>query len=311
MSTAVATGVWYDPLRDARHREAAAASEVADWLAYLDDEGKAPRTLSDYERTAAVLLRMYPTTPFAEFDENHLTHALRTFPPGSRRIRRAHLSSLFKWGDLMDRIDRNPMGRVPKPKVTPRKVIDTFTEAEQTLLMNLPYPDGQLMTVLLWSGIRKAEARNLQVRDVAFDRRFLIVRKEGAKGSKPRRVAMSSALAAALDELITMGGLGRDDFFWHSSPGGGKPRHTHRCGEGTFHRWWEQCMDNAGVEYIPHRRGNPHTTRHSYALRWLRAGGRLETLSEQLGHASIKTTYDEYGHLNMDDVLADLDLLEV
>lgn len=311
MSTATVTVVDYDPLRDARHKTAAAASEVANWLAYLDDEGKAPRTLSDYERTAAVLLRMYPRTPFDEFDETHATHCLRTFPAGSRRIRRAHLSSLFKWGDAMGHIERNPMGRVPKPKAPPRKVIETFTDAEQALLLNLPHPHGQLMTILLDTGIRKAEARNLRVRNVDFDRRRLIIGKEGAKGSKGRVVGITKRLAIALVELIDLDGLNRDDFFWHTNPGGGPDRHTHRCGEGTFHRWWEQCMKDAGVEYVPHVRGNPHTTRHTFALRWLRAGGRLETLSETLGHASIKTTYDEYGHLTLDDVLADLDLLEV
>jgi integrase len=311
MSAVAVRAVEYDPLRDARHKEAAAASEVANWLAFLDGEGKAPRTLEDYERTAAALLRMYPNTPFAEFDEIPITHCLRTFPVGSRRIRRAHLSSLFKWGDTFGHIDRNPMGRVPKPKATPRKVIETFTPAEQALLVNLPYPHGQLMTILLDTGIRKAEARNLRVRHVDFSRRRLIIAREGAKGSKERVVGITRRLATALDELTTLGGLNRDDFFWYTNPGGGKNRYTHRCGEGTFHRWWEQCLSDAGVEYIPHKRGNPHTTRHTFALRWLRAGGRLETLSETLGHASIKTTYDEYGHLTIDDVLADLDLLEV
>ena len=44
-------------------------------------------------------------------------------------------------------------------------------------------------------------------------------------------------------------------------------------GEGTFHRWWERCLDAAGVRYR-----NAHVARHTFATRWLRRGGRMETL---------------------------------
>lgn len=36
--------------------------------------------------------------------------------------------------------------------------------------------------------------------------------------------------------------------------------------------------------------GNPHKFRHSFAVNWLRSGGRIEVLSQMLGHSDIKTT---------------------
>jgi integrase len=51
-------------------------------------------------------------------------------------------------------------------------------------------------------------------------------------------------------------------------------------------------------------------TRHTFATRWLRRRGRLETLSVVMGHASIKTTFDLYGHLDRRDVGRDLILIE-
>jgi hypothetical protein len=72
-------------------------------------------------------------------------------------------------------------------------------------------------------------------------------------------------------------------------------------GEGTFHRWWGRCIETAGVRYP-----NPHVTRHTFATNWLRRGGRLETLSQTMGHASIRTTFDLYAHLDTRDAEADM-----
>ena len=65
----------------------------------------------------------------------------------------------------------------------------------------------------------------------------------------------------------------------------------------AFQTRWVRCLDAAGV-----RHRNPHSTRHTFATTWLRKGGRLETRSSELGHASIKTTYDLYAHLDNRDV---------
>ena len=35
---------------------------------------------------------------------------------------------------------------------------------------------------------------------------------------------------------------------------------------------------------------SPHRFRNSFAVHWLRCGGRLEVLSQMLGHSDIKTT---------------------
>ena len=70
-------------------------------------------------------------------------------------------------------------------------------------------------------------------------------------------------------------------------------------GEGTFHRWWGRCIGAAGVRYR-----NPHVTRHTFATNWLRRGGRITTLSQTMGHASIRTTVDLYGHLDTRDAEA-------
>ncbi len=46
---------------------------------------------------------------------------------------------------------------------------------------------------------------------------------------------------------------------------------------------------------------DPHWFRHSYATRLLRSGTPAEVVSRLLGHASVTTTLDVYGHLSVED----------
>lgn len=46
---------------------------------------------------------------------------------------------------------------------------------------------------------------------------------------------------------------------------------------------------------------SPHRFRHTYATDLLRKGAGVETVKELLGHASITTTIDTYGHLTVED----------
>lgn len=304
MSTVALGHVGLDPLRDARHRDAVSARECADWLAWLELEGKAPRTLDDYERTVAVLLRSFPAKAITEFTDGDILAVLRTFPQGSRRVKRAHLNSLFTWAKTTRRRDDNPLELIPRVKRTPQRVVDTFTEAEMSLLTNLPMPDGHLMALLLDTGIRKGEARRLRRLHVNLDRGELVIYR--GKGDKDRVIPLTKRAAAVVADLDLFERLDRNDFLWYGRPGGGKViARSSPCGEGTFHRWYVRCLEAAGVDYR-----NPHTTRHTFATRCLRKGIPLERVSVLMGHASVSTTFDLYGHLDLEDVRRDLALLD-
>jgi len=51
----------------------------------------------------------------------------------------------------------------------------------------------------------------------------------------------------------------------------------------------------------------PHWFRHTYATWLLRRGAGMESVKELLGHASITTTVDTYGHLTVEDASATLE----
>jgi integrase/recombinase XerD len=51
----------------------------------------------------------------------------------------------------------------------------------------------------------------------------------------------------------------------------------------------------------------PHMFRHTYATWLLRRNAGMESVKELLGHASITTTVDTYGHLSVQDARATLE----
>lgn len=285
-----------DPLRDSRHREAAAARELEDWLADLELRNYAARTINSYGRTCAALLRAFPDKAFAEFTDGDVNQLLMSFPARSRHIYRSALEGWFKWGRLTRRIPSNPMELVASIRYKPVRAYDIFTDAEADALCSLPLPDGPLMTVLFWTGIRRQEARFLTVKRFDFDRRKVVVI-EGAKGSKDRKVPMLPRVATAIDELITQEGLERDSFLWYDRPGGRplRDRHEKAIGNTSFQRWWERSLKTAGVRYR-----KPHMTRHTFAT-VMYAQLRAEDVQHLLGHESVETTLGTYVHAGQED----------
>jgi integrase len=295
-----ATPYALDPLRDVRHRDARSARDIADWLAWLELGGKAPRTLDAYERTAAALLNAFPTHAFAEFTDGDLMHLLLTFPAGSRRIRKAHLASLFDWGFTHDRIPADPVRKLPKISATKQQPHDVFADDEVAALCALPSPDGHLMCLLFEAGLRLQEATHMTVRRIDFEQNLVVVR-EGAKGSRSRVVPMVPQLASAMASMVLVEGLNPGDYLWYDRPGSTfakKVRRSKPIADNSFRdQWWRKSLERAGVRYR-----NPHTARHTFATRWSNRGLSMHDIQKLLGHASISTTADVYVHLGVNEI---------
>lgn len=287
---------WGALIRDLRHMAARAAPDLADWLVHLELEGKADRTLYEYVRKVAPLLRAFPEKATHEFTPDDVRLILTNTPKRSRAQVRSIINRFFVWAELYDRTPRSPMGKVAIIKHPERRTRDIFTVTDVALLEALPTPDGQLFAILFGSGIRKAEARKLARADIDLDRRRLIVRQ--GKGGKDRIVALTPSALQAVADLDLLEGLQRHDHLWYSHPGGGTlTSRRWPIGDTTYSRWYERQIANAGVTYL-----SPHTTRHTYHELMRRAGLTLEERQVLMGHASIRTTADIYGHLSIDDV---------
>jgi integrase len=293
-----AFAVDFDPLSDLRHLGARAASDLADWLAFLEVEGKADRTLYAYLRSVARLLNDYPELAFDEFTDSHIERHLVTIPRQSRHITRSIIGQWFKWGKKKRRLTDNPMDMVADVKPPHHRPRDIFTPAEVAALTGLPSPDGALFELLFGSGLRRAEARHCQLENVDQERHKLTIL--NGKGGKDAIQPLLSGAVIAVNDLALLEGLNHGDYLWYSKPGGGHRIDRSRpIGDSTFSNWYERCIAAAGVRYL-----NPHTTRHTYGHILRELGYDLEERQLLMRHDSSRTTQKYYGTLTIEDVAA-------
>lgn len=283
-------------LRDLRHLDARAASDLADWLAYLEVEGKADRSIYAYMRVLARLLTRYPDHALPDFTDTDIERFLATIPRPSRHIPRSIVGKFFEWAKAKRRISENPMDSVAKVRPPHHRPRDIFTAAEVAALEALPSPDGPLFSLLFGSGLRRSEAIRLRLEHVDLQRQRLIVL--AGKGAKDRIVPILPAAAIAVNDLVLLEGLNRTDYLWYSIRGGTRISRTDPIGNTTFANWYTTRLQRAGLS----RYLSPHTCRHCYGHILRELGFDLEERQLLMGHESVRTTVKYYGHLTVEDV---------
>lgn len=274
-------------------------SELSDWEAWLDLEGKSPVTLESYMYTAVRFVERNDGKSLLDATDSEILEFLSRLPAKSRKTRRAHLASFYEFALTTRRLSSNPLDFVPKMKKPARKVVDVFDEGAQAALLQT---DSGRIAIMLGGGLRLSEAANLRGRDIDLERGRLVVRR--GKGGKGRVVPIAAETVSHIATMMLLEGIGPDDYIWFSRPGGGRIQRSKPADQWTVHEWWKRCVKEAGVEYK-----NLHTTRHTYATNCLRSRVRIEVLSKWMGHASLSTTMDLYGHLTLEDTEDDLALL--
>jgi integrase len=127
------------------------------------------------------------------------------------------------------------------------------------------------------------------------------------KGRRDRLIPLPRRVVHAVAELAVLDGLEETDYLWYRQKANRYARRLLRerpIVYSGFNRWWKRTLEVAHVAYK-----KPHTTRHTYATKYLRAGGKLERLSRILGHSSVGVTEAYYAHLDLTDLAEDADLV--
>ena len=142
--------------------------------------------------------------------------------------------------------------------------------------------DRALLEVLYGTGTRISEAIGLDIDDIDFEQRTLVVT---GKGDKQRRLPLGEYAASAVSDYLVRG---RPEF-------AAKGRGTHkvflntRGGPLSRQSAWlvlSSAAERAGVCVAV----SPHTMRHSFATHLLEGGADVRVVQELLGHSSVTTT---------------------
>ncbi len=188
---------------------------------------------------------------------------------------------------------------VTVPAVPPRPRVLTVDEVQAILDACLHLRDRLLFGLLLDTGLRVGEVLGLRHEDLMIaERQVLVVPRRndnGARAKSGRRrtvPANADVLRLYVDYLnAEYGALDSDYVFVNLF---GHP-HGQPLGYPAVYDLVRRLRRCTGITF------GPHMFRHTYATWLLRRGAGMESVKELLGHASITTTVDTYGHLTVED----------
>jgi len=248
-----------------------------------------------YSRTVASFIAAThrPVTEATQDDVARYHAALSELAPATVATKLAILASLFSYLQKRGIRADNPMVAIAhRPKVDKQGSVEWLDEDEQRTLLAFVGGDNhsldarnKAMVWILLHGLRLAELVSLDAEDYRYgELRFT------GKGGKSRIVPLLAPAQIALQHHL---GNRRSGPIFRVKRHRISPRQVQRI---------VQSM----TEQATGRRLHPHSLRHSFATRHVRAGTGLPQLQKLMGHAALSST-NLYIHLNTDDVREAMD----
>jgi len=194
----------------------------------------------------------------------------RGLAPRSVRHLLTDFRCLLGWCAETGQLERSPFPRRVMPRIqeTPP---DRLSDDEVTGILAIPEPHAFVVRLGLGSGMRWGELCRTHGEDLIHG--MLVVAR--TKSSRVRRIPLAASLAR---ELASRAGR------------------LVPFSEGASSSFAKVVRRRSGVS-----RFHVHQLRHTFACRWIEAGGSLPALQQILGHASVVTT-QMYARLSDDAV---------
>jgi integrase len=239
----------------------------------------------------------------------------RKVKPSTQQGYLSKLAAFFGWCVREGYLRDSPCDGVPKPRMGRRAAVFYTREQARALIAaaegRAVSGDGpewmpDLIRVALGTGLRQAELTALRWRDVTGGRVYVrsYVVRDGEGGAFEFRPKSGHDRAVPLSELARQGLESRraaaggtpepDATVFQGGRSGGRllPNHV-----GDKFRKLRETVEGLDGTH------NFHALRHSFASYLLTHGASLIQVKDYLGHASLTTTADIYGHLVSDEAV--------
>lgn len=262
------------------HTIASYTADIANFLSYATEQG----FTGGLDSVSHIQIRSY----LAVMKEGG--YARRTI---ARRI--AALRSLFRFLCRENILESNPFNSVHTPKLE-KRLPELLAETEIDELFCLPAEnelglrDLAILELLYATGVRVSELVGLNLKDIDFDSRFVLVY---GKGAKERIVPVGRKAIEALKDYLSRT---RPTLCSGTNKVHQKVFVNSRGGPLTD-RSVRRILEKYVTMLALSKRVSPHTIRHSFATHLLDHGADLRFVQELLGHVSLSTT-QLYTHIS-------------
>lgn len=245
------------------------------WRRHLRAKNRSARTLQSYEETvrqfAAFLAERGMPANAASIRREHveawIEQLLERFKPATAAVRFRSLQQFFRWLLEEGEIDRNPMERMTAPKI-PDQPPEVLTDEQLRALLKAcdgrdleARRDQAIVYVFIDTGARLGELAGIKQEDVDLEAGLIRV---VGKGSKVRFLAIGATTVQAIDRYLRRRGQHKaatSPLLWVGARG------VPMTPSGIA-QMIERRARQAGIGHV-----NPHRFRHTFAHRWLSAGG--------------------------------------
>lgn len=202
----------------------------------------------------------------------------------------AYLKTFFSWLVTEEVIKRDPMKKIHSGKLDKSTSRRSLKAEDQEKIRECcrDIREKSIVEFLISTGCRLSETININVSDVNFDERSVIVT---GKGNKRRKVYFSIRCNLYLQQYLATRRFESEALF------ASRKRPYGRLQKRSFQKIIRQLGELSGLPFNLH----PHLFRHTFATNCINIGMDIVTIQRLLGHSNLQTT-QIYTHMSEENI---------
>ena len=243
-------------------------------------EGLAPNTISEYDAKISRFVNS-TDTEIHEVTTEMLREYLATLSAHKTSTISVHITILKSWFNWLvenGELEKNPMGKIPKPKAIENYPFVLSVDDVKLLIRaaGKNARDKAIVMLLVDTGLRASELCGIHLGDVDQEGRSIVVR--NGKGGKPRIVFYGEDAQVALLSWLSKRST-ESSYLFPST-------RREKLDKDSLRLILKRLGEKAGIS--SEKRVSPHTLRHTFATFYAASGGGSHALQVLLGHADTR-----------------------